>query len=100
MLVRKSDRAVPPADLTCHLIREGEPELALLSFTPRPHPQLTTAEQDVALLILRGLSNESIARARGTSVRTVANQVAAIFDKTGVASRTELAARLSLSDLF
>lgn len=98
--MRKSDPGEAPADLACCLIREGEPELALLSFTPRPHPELTAAEQDVALMMLRGLSNQDIARARATSTRTVANQVAAIFNKTGVTSRVELAARLSLSDLL
>lgn len=98
--MRKSDSRNPPDDLACRLLREGPSELALLSFTPRPHQPLTTAEQDVALMILRGLSNDAIARARSTSIRTVANQVAAIFDKMGATSRVELAARLGLSDLL
>jgi len=55
---------------------------------------LTEAEGEVARGILAGRSNAQIARARGTSLRTVANQVAALFRKLGVGSRTELAARL------
>lgn len=41
-------------------------------MTPRPHPRLTTAEQDVALTIARGLSNEAITRVRGTSTHASA----------------------------
>lgn len=95
----KPTAGAPPADLACRLLRETEPQIALLSFTPRLHSKLTAAEQDVALLILRGLSNAAIARVRGTSVRTVANQVAAILDKVGVGSRLELCARLGVCDL-
>ena len=43
--------------------------------------------------VLAGLANAAIARRRGTSARTVANQVASIFRKLGVQSRAELAAR-------
>ena len=39
--------------------------------------------------------NSAIAEARGTSVRTVANQIQAIFKKLGVSSRSELVALLS-----
>ena len=51
---------------------------------------LSQAEVAVAELLLEGKSNADIARARGTSVRTVANQVANIFRKLDVASRSEL----------
>lgn len=51
---------------------------------------LTKAERDVAALVLEGLSNQAIARARGTSVRTIANQVAAVFRKLKVTARVEL----------
>lgn len=61
--------------------------------------RLGPAERAVAALVLRGLANEEIARARGTSVRTVANQLASLFRKLGVSSRVQLAARLALSDL-
>jgi DNA-binding NarL/FixJ family response regulator len=51
---------------------------------------LTDAETAIARDILSGLSNASIARKRGTAVRTIANQVAAIFRKLQVRSRLEL----------
>jgi DNA-binding CsgD family transcriptional regulator len=55
---------------------------------------LTASERDVVGRLLRGQSNAQIARYRRCSPRTVANQVAAIFRKTGVGSRAELAALL------
>lgn len=51
---------------------------------------LTRAEKEVTALVLEGLSNREIAKARGTSVRTIANQVAAIFRKLKVTARVEL----------
>lgn len=88
-----------PADLrVAHFELQGR-ELAVLSFpvagaTEAP-PSLSPAEREVLAGILDGLSNAWLAQARGTSVRTVANQVASIFDKRGVSSRTELVARMS-----
>ena len=51
---------------------------------------LTSAEKDVAGDILAGLPNVAIGRKRGSSVRTVVNQVASIFKKVGAHSRLEL----------
>lgn len=53
-------------------------------------PVLTDAERDVLSRIVDGAANAEIARARGTSVRTVANQVAALLRKLGVGSRYDL----------
>jgi DNA-binding CsgD family transcriptional regulator len=58
---------------------------------------LTAAESAVLALVLRGLSTEEIAKMRGTSSRTIANQLASIYRKHGVRSRVELAAVLSAS---
>jgi DNA-binding NarL/FixJ family response regulator len=55
--------------------------------------RLTPSERAVTSLLLGGLSNAEIAAKRGTSERTVANQIAAIFRKLGVSSRTELVTR-------
>jgi DNA-binding CsgD family transcriptional regulator len=57
---------------------------------------LSAAEREVAAMILRGMSNEAIARARGKSVRTIANQVASAMRKLSVGSRVELASVLAL----
>lgn len=56
---------------------------------------LTEAEADVTRLVLEGLSNQAIAAARASSDRTVANQLASIYRKVGVNSRSELASLLS-----
>ena len=56
-------------------------------------PRLTQAERQVVVGVLNGRTNAAIAKARRTSSRTVANQLAGIYRKLGVASRWELAAR-------
>jgi len=58
-------------------------------------PTLTVAEREVALAVAAGVSNREIAIARGTSERTVANQLAAIYRKLSITSRSELVAVLS-----
>jgi DNA-binding NarL/FixJ family response regulator len=63
---------------------------ALLQRVPPPPATaqgLTAAEQEVVSLLVEGLSNEEIARRRGTALRTVSNQVAAILRKTGASGR-------------
>ena len=77
---------------------ELQPGLELLMFEcqlvhgPFAVP-LTPAEHAIMAPLLAGASNAEISRERGTSVRTVANQVAVIFRKYGVSSRGELAAK-------
>jgi len=87
----------PPGLLVSH-VALGDAEYAILSF-PTPRWELpdclTLAEREVVLALLRGRSNRDIAGARATSVRTVANQIAAVFKKLRVSSRIELARRLS-----
>jgi DNA-binding NarL/FixJ family response regulator len=51
----------------------------------------TPSETDILSAVARGMSNSATARARGTSARTVANQIATLFAKTGARSRAELA---------
>jgi DNA-binding CsgD family transcriptional regulator len=53
---------------------------------------LTEREGDVAKLILRGLSNESIARELGISPETVKTHVRSILAKSGMSSRGEFLA--------
>ncbi|MCK6537876.1 MAG: helix-turn-helix transcriptional regulator [Polyangiaceae bacterium] len=57
-----------------------------------PDSVLTASEREVLDLIQTGLSNAEIARMRSRSVRTVANQVAALLEKTGCISRRGLTA--------
>lgn len=62
---------------------------------PLPNASLTKAEREVVALVVEGLANAEIAERRGTSIHTVSNQLAAIFRKTGVGSRVELASRFN-----
>jgi DNA-binding CsgD family transcriptional regulator len=61
--------------------------------------QLSPAEREVALLLLKGLSHKDVADARSTSERTVRQQALAVYRKAGLAGRAELAA-FFLEDLL
>ena len=66
---------------------ELEPlRLALYDLTPR--------EREVAKLLIRGESNDEIARALWISRHTVKDHVKAVYAKLRVASRAELSAKL------
>jgi DNA-binding CsgD family transcriptional regulator len=54
---------------------------------------LTPREQDIAAYLSLGYTNREIALALGLSPHTVRNQLAALFVKTGVSTRTELVGR-------
>ena len=88
-----------PEGLEAYSFGIGSDSYVLLTF-PAPEDAvvptgdgLTSSECAVLALVLGGQSNAEIARARGTSVRTIANQVAAVYQKLGVGSRRELGAR-------
>ncbi|MCC7537953.1 MAG: helix-turn-helix transcriptional regulator [Deltaproteobacteria bacterium] len=61
--------------------------------------QLTAAEREVAMLLLKGLSLKDIAEVRGTSERTVRQQSLSVYRKAGLAGRAELSA-FFLEDLL
>jgi DNA-binding NarL/FixJ family response regulator len=102
-----SKGALPiPVDLQVRTLRLGSDEYAVLSFpvVERETPtddrvnrlaSLTEAERQILSSLLQGEPNVVIARSRGTSPSTIANQVAAIYRKLGVRSRRELRARLA-----
>ena len=87
------------------MAREGAPRVSVLdqpgtkiwvvSFPLAEHAGLTAAEQQVALSVARGNTNRQIAEARGTSERTVANQVASACKKLGAKNRRQLAVALA-----
>jgi DNA-binding CsgD family transcriptional regulator len=60
---------------------------------------LTAAEQEVALLLLKGLSVKEIATIRNTKEKTVRHQAAAVYRKADVEGRNDLAA-FFLEDLL
>jgi DNA-binding CsgD family transcriptional regulator len=60
---------------------------------------LTDAEREVALLQLKGLRHKAIAELRNTSERTVRQQALAVYRKSGLGGRSDLAA-FFLEDLL
>lgn len=60
---------------------------------------LSTAEKEVAFLLLKGLSLKEIAEVRNTTEKTARAQSTAIYSKAGISGRSELAA-FFLEDLL
>jgi DNA-binding CsgD family transcriptional regulator len=60
---------------------------------------LTDAEREVALLLLKGLSTKEIAAVRASSERTVREQARAVYAKAGLTGRAALSA-FFLEDLL
>jgi DNA-binding CsgD family transcriptional regulator len=75
----------------------GDEQLAVVSIALDSEwpTALSAAEREVAQLVLASQSDAAIARARGTSRRTVENQLRSIYRKLGVSSRWELVAKLA-----
>jgi DNA-binding NarL/FixJ family response regulator len=84
----------PPSGLEIERLTAAD-DLIILSWSAvaEPPATLSAAEREVLAHIVRGESNADIARARSTSVRTVANQVASLLRKTAAESRFELIRR-------
>lgn len=61
--------------------------------------ELTPAEREVALLLLKGLSMKEVASVRGTSERTTRGQARSVYRKAGMSGRSELSA-FFLEDLL
>ncbi len=60
---------------------------------------LTTAEREVALLLLKGLTHREIAETRTTTETTIRQQALAVYRKSGLRSRADLSA-FFLEDLL
>lgn len=80
--------------------RDGS-ELCVVSL-PRPDLALDgllpSAELSVIRSLIEGSSYEQIAETRGTSTRTVANQISAVFRRLHVSGRNELVLRLFVGE--
>ena len=61
--------------------------------------ELSKAEKEIALLLLKGLSNKEISEIRDTSEQTIKQQSSAIYRKSKLNSRSELSA-FFLEDLL
>jgi DNA-binding CsgD family transcriptional regulator len=88
---RRAPRAPAPA-LRMSRFELGGDDYTVLSYpSPRVElPGLSAAESEVAALLVEGRTHDEIAKRRGTSKRTVANQIASIYKKLGISSRAEL----------
>lgn len=51
---------------------------------------LTKAEREIAIFILKGLTTEEIALIRSTSIKTIRNQCSSIYEKTNLSGKSEL----------
>src|SRR5262245_4018807 len=73
---------------------DGELWMLVAYAPPRPAAlaSLTGSELAIVDLWMAGRSMRWIAHERGVSVRTIAKQIAAAYEKLGVSSRTELVA--------
>jgi DNA-binding NarL/FixJ family response regulator len=80
------------------LLADGALAVGRQTFNEGPAAGLTQAERDVVAGLVSGRRMAAIARERGTSPRTVAQQIASIYRKIGVSSRRELLAQPWLTD--
>lgn len=84
---------LPPGMRATRVDLGGEEFVVLAWDLARPRiAGLSLAEAEVARLVLDGCSNAAIAARRMTSVGTVAKQVARVYRKLGVHSRSGLSA--------
>ncbi|MEZ4263509.1 MAG: helix-turn-helix transcriptional regulator [Polyangiaceae bacterium] len=87
-------RMTPPTDIERVRV-DGEQELVVLSSTSDGADDarlasLSDAERAVVLEAAKGMRNDDIARRRGVSAKTIANQLASAYKKLGVATRVDL----------
>lgn len=75
------------------VVIEKVPQRELASVIVRAYG-LSSRERQVAELVLRGLPTKQVARTLELSPHTVSDYLRSLFDKVGVRSRRELAARL------
>ena len=87
-------KTAPLAELRAAIERASAGGLA---FSVRPRggtmPRLSAREQEVARLVVDGRTNDEIGAALGIGSKTVETHLARVFERFGIASRTELAAR-------
>jgi DNA-binding NarL/FixJ family response regulator len=75
-------------------VARARADLARVSGRAPGPDELTIAEQRVAELVTRGMTNREIAAELFVTVRTVEATLTRAYAKLGVRSRTELAARM------
>jgi DNA-binding CsgD family transcriptional regulator len=86
----------PPAGGRTTLVLEASRPRELLPLLARAY-RLTAREEQVVRLVLVGNSTREISHELRISAHTVQDHLKAVFDKTGVRSRRELAYRFALA---
>jgi DNA-binding NarL/FixJ family response regulator len=86
---------------TLSFIADGAEQLRVVSV-PRPDRRLFRVLPPAELAVIRhlveGLRYDEIARLRGTSTRTIANQITAVFRRMRASGRNELLTRLFFAE--
>jgi len=85
-------KTAPTAELLDAIRRAAAGGLAF-GVRPGGGVALSGRERDVVRLVVDGASNDEIGARLGISARTVESHLRRLFERLGVASRTELAAR-------
>ena len=93
-------RALPLELLLETVSRRAEPEQTTALRNPDPLSGLTRRERDVLQYVVRGLTNRQIADDLSIGERTVETHVANLLGKIGVASRTQLLAKIAADGLI
>ena len=78
-------------------VERAEAELARIGGRPSTPFELTETERTIASLVARGQTNQEVADALFVSPSTVQANLKRVYQKLGVRSRTELAAKVDLS---
>jgi len=98
MLAAKSSREALSTMASCStfVVRDGSVLTVVAADRPDRFLEhiLPAAELEVIQNLVEGCSYAEIARARGTSTRTVANQITAVFRRLHLSGRNELVQRL------
>jgi len=99
LLARAGKGLDVPRTRVCRFMHSSRSFLVLSVLRPELElaPQLPTAEYRVLCGLIEGASYAEIAAKRETSTRTVANQIASIFQRLRVSGRSELLASLLCS---
>lgn len=102
MLAAKAASEPTPALAKCStFVTHEDRELRVIGIARPDHrlgAVLPAAELAVIRSLVEGLSYSDIARRRGTSTRTIANQISAVFRRLRVSGRNELVQRLFFDD--
>lgn len=102
LLAKAASEPVPWHARSATFVRHDDSELRVLGIA-RPDRvlsgRLPHAELAVIRSLIEGSSYQEIARDRGTSTRTIANQISAVFRRLHVSGRNELVQHLFRDDL-